>query len=350
MAQLITQNIDRDPQEGKVLTPKSPENQFVEVIGQAFKGLTPHHERGKRTRRFEKLSTTTSEVEKSPEQARAEKSGHCWECIDSRDDIYSGKILIFALKDKYNPAKNPMTAQRDFDQKNEELFPGIELTVEDIKNLHLEEYQQEFEELGCKFNLEGDHPTIELPDKVALKLRFENRLRKMHPELKSLKIIDSDGIADDASFTAAYPLFDMLLSSGPEFFHDHLSHIVPMLLFMFENPEQYYSERSRLGGVIEKLHSRLLLIEKAVLDGVITGFTTKQLAKLRAILGAAVDILWSFTIPVPGVTMQYFDGKTNRFLQLMNGSFKGFWARRFDGEEFDRHELDILWKQARDFE
>lgn len=356
MTQLITTNTDTINKEEKVssLNPSKP--QFVEVVEQAFKELNSE-QRETKTHRFEKVSKKSPKapsrppgVEKSSEQARAEKNGHCWECIDVREDIFGGNIFIFALKNEFNPKKNPTTAKQAFDRKNDELFPGIELTVEDIKNLHVEEFQKEFEELGYKFNLEGDTPTIEVPDKVALKIRFENRLRKIHPELKPLKIIDSDGIADDISFTAAYPLYDMLLSSGHEFVHDHLSHIIPTLLFIFENSQQYYVERKRLAGVIEKLHDRLLIIEKAVLDGVITGFTQNQLEKLRAILGAAVDVMWSFTVPVPGITIDYFDGKINHFIQLMDGSHKGFWARRFEGEEFKSYDLNILWKHARDFE
>lgn len=43
------------------------------------------------------------------------------------------------------------------------------------------------------------------------------------------------GIADDMEFIEAYFAHDSLLSSGKEFFHDHVAHIIPTIHLMLNS-------------------------------------------------------------------------------------------------------------------
>ncbi len=187
------------------------------------------------------------------------REGHLWNhCSKRIPSPEGGFIYRFELGDEFNPRNywgdKPMNeiAAIEMDEryggdpdkennlplaatakKNEEISPAIESGV-------LELWMNGFfhtdraEALGFRLYEEGGKFHLELPDAEALSTRWE-AYRNSHPELNlpPLKIKSSEGIAGDLEFAQAFIDYDVLLSNGKEFIHDHLAHIIPTLMTIF---------------------------------------------------------------------------------------------------------------------
>ena len=93
-----------------------------------------------------------------------------------------------------------------------------------------------WEYLGYRVFEKEDAIFMEMPDLETLLGGWEN-LRELHPEenLPPFRMISSEGVADDLSFTEAHLAYDALLSDGKEFCHDHHSHVMSRLQSMMLN-------------------------------------------------------------------------------------------------------------------
>src|ERR1700733_8182141 len=86
----------------------------------------------------------------------------------------------------------------------------------------------------------------------------------------------------------------VLLSKGKEFVHDFVVHIFPTLLVLLSNPEEYYEERARLEGIVERMYNHIAMIEEAIERGD-RSFTAEELKKTQLIMGGFTDGIWGAT-------------------------------------------------------
>jgi len=236
-------------------------------------------------------------------------------------------------------------------KKIDEIFPAVEPI---LFHAHAS-YFHDFEDLGYSYREDKSGIYINLPDKEVLEARFEKR-RELHPSLKPLKIFSSEGVADDLSYAEAYLKYDVLLSSGKEFVHDHFSHIMPTISLMFTPSEysnnyfNFFDERDRIRKIISKIICTIKTAEEVMKKNELASIKLKdELPKLKTALGAAVDILWNTS----GFQSDYlrritYDNFVARILDVLCFGRYGMYAEK----KFSRqvYPLDKLWDQVKTLE
>ena len=289
-----------------------------------------------KTGKAEESSETAAAKEAA---AIAEKHGELWECIGRTPDIFGGYIYHYKLRKEFDEFSY---------EKIEQIFPALEpQTFRDILAIISMISQGRFKKLGYSTREDATGVYLDIPDKEALEGRFEN-LRKVHSGLKPLKIFSSEGVADDLAFILAYLNYDVLLSSGKEFIHDHFAHILPTLNLMLSYPEEYAVERDRIRGIIAYFLSRIIILEQmSEKDGF--NDLKNQLPKLKTALGIAVDTLSA--IPLIGVLedrkLETF--ADNLFDLIEETRYREYWKKKF-GEKFKSKAFAIHWERLANLE
>ncbi|NGX40168.1 MAG: hypothetical protein KR126chlam1_01513 [Chlamydiae bacterium] len=199
------------------------------------------------------MSLQTNPLE---EAALKEKDGHLWECINRSSGEHGGYIYTFRLRDEYNLELAGNQTQRyeirdAINQKKSEIFPAVEAPGPFFWNSpkhvfwNSPKYEKGrminlYKELGYSYEKKDQGECyLSLPDCDALKNAWTKTSLYEAGFLPDFKFAPSEGIASDMDFVKAYLENDVLLSSGVEFVHDHLAHVVNRIALIFDCSENY---------------------------------------------------------------------------------------------------------------
>ena len=291
---------------------------------------------------------------KTPEQeeldAIAQKQGGVWECIGREPDENGGYIYHFKLKEPYDNASCQLKDGFDIEEQNDdiearfqayykksaEIFPAAEPNLQFL----IDDASLLRQDLGYSLKYDKSGIYLSLPDKEALEARLE-KLSKFDPRFSNIKILASDGVADDLEFIKAYLTYDLLLSSGKEFVHDHTAHLIRTIGLMTNR--HFHYERDRFREKISKLLDRIELVKNGDRDDL-----KSQLPKIITAIAANVDFAWASSTPRDLKEMRSAL-KKSRFLFVIDSAYSAYWENKY-GESFDRKALKSAWKEIRKLE
>jgi hypothetical protein len=325
----------------------------------------------------------------TPEQSIAEKTGALWDCFSRTPYPHGGYIYSFELNTKFDD-RNPLdlqkrTAVRDmldsiypateWDAHEaccelpgswEKSFHAFDETMVKILNffgLSTEQfgpkswsYFRILHYLGYQFRFENEKMIVDLPDHEALQTGWKE-LQKVRPELPPFNILSSDGIADHVAFAEAYVRYDVLLSTGKEFFHDHAYHVKRVIALMLEDSDKYKREKERLARIVATVLRPIKIAKTALAETKLKllkkGESTplrKSLCKIEATLGAAVDAIASYTdyCLINKISEQSFLN-----IVLTQGEhpyYQKYWKRQFTEADMSATELTKVWNQVKTIE
>lgn len=141
--------------------------------------------------------------------------------------------------------------------KREELYPAVELAVQQVKQIF--EAFPALTEFGYQFKQSEEGDFLYLPDRVAIMNRWK-KYQKTHPDLPDLDIVSSEGIATNIEFINCYLKHDGMQSNGKEFVHDTLAHIIPLLLHLM-NPN-YTQIKKKVVELITEILKKFETVRK----------------------------------------------------------------------------------------
>ena len=285
--------------------------------------------------------------EANPAMDSLPKLAQLWDCVE-RIPLEVGNLYVFQLNPRF------LAEEQDsgvFDDEVLKIFPAVEpfpnafidryLTLEPFVLATLEWLRYK------TIKSEGDSTTWTLPDQEALMARWQS-LRELHPELPELTLYSGEGVADDLEFAEAYLTYSALLSTGEEFFHDRVFHVIPLLVGMLERGtdttwEERRAERAQLFvSAKDRVVSSIAVLERQKLECIedveIAELDTK-IEKSKAFLGFYVDI----SVATPLIE-QYRErlSSFDNFLEsiadlhqykLREQQLKGYWQRRFNSDD-----------------
>ena len=289
-----------------------------------------------------------------------QKSGHMWNCEKRTPDNYSdGYVYTFKIKAPYDDSDQNIPNYEDItanvDQKIEEIFPAAELSIDGayyfFKGFN-EDQTKLLQYLGYSCDLNSAE--INLPDRETLIARWE-KLRESDPKLPRLDIASSEGTADDLAFVEAFFSHGALLSTGIEFVHDSIFHIIPAIISASEgniSPEDLQEkERKReLAHVIIGAYRKLMIAKSEIEKGSIklTPSDKKKLlskiALAQAALGAVTDGAASELKETGLQAKEFLEGK------LMADNWKDYLGKRFSYEGLVLETLEAVWKEISQIE
>ncbi len=273
------------------------------------------------------------------EETLRAKNGEMWECIGREKGKHGGWVYVMAIRQEYDyvVCRGELECDRreeSYRKKNGEIYPAVEpppkLALKFLNGQQLKGYRYAAvlrDHLGyrAKIDLKSMRYVMCLPDHEALSASWQE-LQKTNPRLPDLKLLTSDGVADDLSFVKAFIDGYVLLATGKEFIHDHSAHVMSTLLLMLSsgnldletskrNPT-YEKERARLQGVVKEGYDLILAAEKR---------SGKLLKEHRKLLGAFTDIISSIGAYIGEAgTEQIREGQTlDQYIAML-----------FDGDEW----------------
>ncbi len=182
----------------------------------------------KRTRSAANIDTTDRAG------AIAQLSGEFWECFERSPGDHGGYLYHFRVRPEFMRDLNAIN------EKMQQIAPAVEaLPREDVLLIpslqSLFENAPILEKLGYSYS--DKTGVLKLPDLEALR-RSWRALQLENPNLPDLDILPSDGIADDISFVAGSLTHDVILSTGKEFVHDHLFHVIAAIKLLSSAPKK----------------------------------------------------------------------------------------------------------------
>lgn len=199
-----------------------------------------------------------SSVVASRELPSYKNDGYIWECVKQKSTPQDPGInYIFKLRNEFDETKQSRIAIKNgsagdavstiekicrlnYNRQNEEIFPAVELSERFIKQRNLFN-KPTLNYLGYRAKEKEDGFYITLPDKERLEARWKKLQQEPgNAHLEDLSITSSEGTATDAKFLDAFFNSDVLLSTGREYVHDQLLHVMRMLN-MKSNPAANYS-------------------------------------------------------------------------------------------------------------
>ncbi|MBS0615980.1 MAG: hypothetical protein JSR58_05455 [Verrucomicrobia bacterium] len=253
----------------------SASTQKVERVKKAKEAEDLHKsERITRRNSFSQLNT----AQRTEKEEIAAKSGEVWTCVSRKPNKLGGYIYSFS--------RRIMSTDEMF-QHDEKLYPAVE-----INDPILSETQKE---LGYSYKVENGRIHLELLDREALMANWKN-LQQSNPHLSDLNVANDEGIADDITFVEAYFTHDVLLSSGREFVHDSLFHVLPMLDEKISYGRgiswlsTYKKVRFVLAQSILKLYQQAVMAKRLIEENK-TDFDIDLLNKVNLALGYTSDVL-----------------------------------------------------------
>ena len=265
----------------------------------------------------EDLTTTTkpylkrqmSIILKTTEREQLEKkSSAMWDCTGRAADPHSnGYVYTFKIKDDCNNLTPPKGKEKEIElnikKKRSEHFPGVDPSANGVKDTFESFTEREIgilKDLGYTFDPKNG--ILTLPDREALLGRWKKISEEWALEgykVPSLDVVSSEGIANDLEYVEAFFTHDALVSSGEEFIHDSLIHLLPALKYWFVKGEKgeadhiaYKNARASFGKSIMNCY-RKLLIAKSSIDLLPEEKRAERLAatqRAEASLGMIVDI------------------------------------------------------------
>lgn len=301
-------------------------------------------------RRATELQFEPQKRELSEEEEIANRSGEMWECVDRiavPDSV--GYDYVFRLKDEYMTASDVIITDA-VRAKVEEIFPAVEpfenmlgpslmhLTCLEkaqgdkakllnefidadshVPGFHQKQtdpaYQSTYERAvrlsvqadlleraGYKIEHKDDGVYLYLPDREALLARWE-KMRETTPELPRIKIVPSEGVADDLAYIEAFLSSDALLSNGKEFVHDSTVHVMGLIRLVgdmisapgIKQPLKYEAEKLKMVKSVAAFYRRLIILKNEFNDPHLKmpedklKLFNEQFDKLQMGLAAVVD-------------------------------------------------------------
>ncbi len=283
------------------------------------------------------------------------RSGHLWICTGRKPDQFGGYIYNFKLRNEYDDVTKSDDLQahkKAIDEKNDQIFPAVERSGIDLlaldpkadtekaldqqteksidqivkstfqsvpeafRSLFSEEQirasliqqkselrkglveqmkqQSQLVKLGYEMECRQDGVYLNLPDREALLGRWE-QLSKERPELPKLDLVSSEGIASDLDYIEAYLKHDALLSTGKEFVHDSLVHLMPTLDEIMSSgingTPSYKAKKEEITKKITEIYQKIISAEKQIGKGAFTEEQRLTFKKVETSLSALVDTI-----------------------------------------------------------
>ncbi len=307
------------------------------------------------------------------------KCGQMWKCVDRIVDTETREYsYLFEIEDPYNFLLTK-EAQRNREKKIPEIYPALEpenfnllyldpeysiddfiqliykinlenkLISSDLKELEeirntTERRQGGYYENGNKLNKLGFESGInkdgifqlKLPSRDNLLVRWSN-LQKEIPTLPNISILESGDIAEDEEFINAFLKYDMILSDGKEFLHDHTVHLIPTLIELIRNPKIYQETRNRIATQVEQVLQDIEKVERIIQSGGAVPVHVKEhLLKVKEAVSAAVDI-WTAR-PKPWESFAPDDDYIKNFVNFnaWDGELgQQYWKNKYPKENLD---------------
>lgn len=348
------------------------------------------------------------------EQDIERKHSALWRCVDRLLDLSGGYFYDFDLRQEYDDVTpSPWVVLRNIRamEKVDLVWPAVEPLGSEIQYLDpefdLEKWQDQvsdimweklpsnkrqkldkiefkakihkriqkdmakfFEradilrQLGIVVIREKKKVRLRLPDMITLSALWE-KLRETKPHLPPLDFEKGDGIADDISFILIFFRRKLLLSSGKEFLHDFMTHILRTIMLILELGESqtttYEKERAKLVRLVAKGYRRVM-IARRVLDGdeslkLMTKLSSSkrsliqgQIEKLEAALGSLVDNITA-TYQFEMIQSISMDTLNTTFDSLHEDSqWENYLQRRFGRKNVDKSSIKTAAKLIREIE
>jgi len=289
--------------------------------------------------------------------AIAQKQGEFWECIGRKPDLERGYIYSYTLKKEYdlelrtdNVENDRFSVAEKYDaihEKFKEIFPAVEPRSLEEARASIKPIQK----FDLGYDIQGN--VLLVPDQEALDARFEKARTNVLAtfEIAPLKIASSEGVADDLSFLDAYLKFDVLLSTGREFIHDHFAHLISTLYWMLSS-YQYAPERQRLRENVKRVQTLIINAEKFIDKKSDPGerkYFNSHLLKIKTSAGSMVDRIWVLNNTHSSMNISF-----NPYASDFIGGFQGpnwgnFYEKKF-GENVTKSKLDHLWEYFKNIE
>ncbi len=167
----------------------------------------------------------------SKEEAIQRVSGELWECFDRTLGPHGGFIYHFRMKPEFTmgSGKSKDEVEAAINRKMDAIFPAVEANLSRLDEIFFDNnggYHPLLQNLG--YSCDKKTGILLLPDHEALKKGW-TKLQQTYPQLLDLDIVSSEGVADDFSYINSYLTNDVLLSTGREFVHDHLFHVISIV-------------------------------------------------------------------------------------------------------------------------
>ncbi len=282
---------------------------------------------------------TGSRVQAKKQIEENPKSCAFWECVRYEPNTDGEGIFYwFKARQEYNDSN---TAKRDLvekriEEKRLEIWPAVELSAKDVINLLdpksrfpsvIHNHLEIFSELGFKIEQKGNEVYLRLPDREALLSRWA-KLRKKHPKLPELKVQSSQGVAGHLEFVNAYFRCDVLLSSGKEFIHDHLIHVLPTLGFILSSLTAYQETKEYVIRHLKPVYEYAITARKLCNDPSLQSkidFNPISLDLLKTYLPAIEMTLGSWT---DLSAAQHRSSDTENLIELFNTDFFRYWQEK----------------------
>jgi hypothetical protein len=263
-------------------------------------------------------------VQAKPIDLITKKQAVLWSCIGVTINPTGGKIYHYKFKDEYKNSQ-----QEAYIKKQEEIFPAIEPHPEEELS-----FSKELQQIGYSVRSDASGVYLDLPDLEAIVAGYE-KLRETRPKCPPLRIVSSEGIADDLTFCRAYILYDILLSDGVEFVHDSIYHAARVLEMMISSPEEYIASKEKIAGSVEK---NLAAFDRPRID-------KEHLLQVATILGATVDTIWAITVISDLIAISLEKMNENVLDIWRDSDFQRYWMKTHH-EPFDHPTALIRWQTA----
>lgn len=241
----------------------------------------------------------------APQPEVASKTEGLWECLSRKKDPDSdGFLYLFKLRDVCDDVTEDEERYKNLDHaqtRMNALFPAIQKMGWQVLFLDPKS-EQKFIEGALRYRMWADHPDIKprtkeykqlseqllkskvLPD-VENKLGYADKLRalgygcesnregvfltlpdhttlmdrwkKQYPGMAPLDLVSMEGKADAKTFISLFLERGAVLDARAEFVHDHLVHIIPMLMLLLDSGgKSYEMHREQMRDCVRKLLER----------------------------------------------------------------------------------------------
>lgn len=324
--------------------------------------------------------TKTTKISEKEDVER--KSSLLWECVERIPQEEGGFIYKFKFRDEFKEFEK-------YQEINHGLFPAVEYS-EDIckqilkpstKSLEEEIENQIPAETKVFLNADGlkifedqirskylagkilldlgieyddKENCLYLPDKDVLMSRWKE-VKEIYPHLADLDIIESDGIASDEDFVEAHMVHTTIQSSGAEFVHDTLLHIMPTLSIMLGDiidtgDTTFLQSRESLKDHIKNLQSKvekfkslnendidIEALEELKNRNINFNDLKKEIEKYPVVLGIMTDSITSSTIPYLFDEENFYE---NIGMTLEEPNWNSYLEKRFFNPETNTSDYD----------
>ncbi len=303
--------------------------------------------------------------QKTEKEEIAARNGTIWTCVSRKPNKLGGYIYNYQMK---------YDSESELLDRMDKIFPAVETTGNegnipfvDISpfqsfSIHRElgySYERKYERIQP---LKSPYPwmvmhteskfvgaEISLLDRDALMANWE-KLRETRPNLLPLDVVSGEGIADDMEFVESYFSHDVLLSSGKEFVHDSIVHVLPVLQNIGIH-QSYNKQRFIFVKSILKMYRPLMIAKKEMEEGK-SNISEDLLSKLNLVLGYITDVVSSFEDMKR--YLEHLEIRERIIIERLwehpNPGEKDFIVRRFGVKKLSNESFSSVWEKIKQIE